>query len=119
IGGLSTLDLPPEISPPGFLLVREESGMRDYLLPPLPNTLFTRDTTSWVYGGVTLNPLYWQARRDETLLMKAVYTFHPEYVGSRVWWGDPETGHGEATFEGGDVMPIGNGTVLMGMSERT
>ena len=120
IGGLSTLDLPPEISPPGFLLVREESGMRDYLLPPLPNTLFTRDTTSWVYGGVTLNPLYWQARHAETLLMKAVYAFHPDFGDAvNVWWGDPELPNGLATLEGGDVMPIGCGTVVIGMSERS
>ncbi|MDN4483168.1 arginine deiminase [Demequina lignilytica] len=120
IGGLSTHDLPRDFSPPGVQLVREESGMTDYLLPPLPNTLFTRDTTSWVYGGVTLNPLYWPARHAETLLMKAVYTYHPDFAGAvRTWWGDPEMEHGFATLEGGDVMPIGNGTVVIGMSERS
>ena len=46
-------------------------------MPPLPNTLYTRDTTCWIYGGVTLNPLYWPARHDETLLMKAIYTSIP------------------------------------------
>src|SRR3954464_5020808 len=51
--------------------------------------------------------------------MKAVYTFHPDFSGARVWWGDPEIDWGLATFEGGDVMPIGNGTVVVGMSERT
>ena len=50
-------------------------------MPPLPNTLYTRDTTCWVYGGVTLNPLYWPARHDETLLYKAIYKFHPDFVG--------------------------------------
>ena len=88
-------------------------------MPPLPNTLYTRDTTCWLYGGVTLNPLYWPARHDETLLMKAIYSFHPDFVGSTVWWGDPEQDWGQATFEGGDIMPVGNGVVLMGMSERT
>jgi arginine deiminase len=52
-------------------------------------------------------------------LMKAIYEFHPDFVGSTVWWGDPESDWGQATFEGGDIMPIGNGVVLMGMSERT
>ena len=52
-------------------------------MPPLPNTLYTRDTTCWIYGGVTLNPLYWPARHDETLLMKAIYGFHPDFVGRR------------------------------------
>jgi arginine deiminase len=88
-------------------------------MPPLPNTLYTRDTTCWLYGGVTLNPLYWPARHDETLLMKAIYEFHPDFVGSTVWWGDPEQEWGQATFEGGDILPVGNGVVLMGMSERT
>ncbi len=88
-------------------------------MPPLPNTLYTRDTTCWLYGGVTLNPLYWPARHDETLLMKAVYRFHPDFAGATVWWGDPEVDWGQATFEGGDIMPVGGGVVLMGMSERT
>lgn len=88
-------------------------------MPPLPNTLYTRDTTCWVYGGVTLNPLYWPARHDETLLYKALYTFHPAFSGAHVWWGDPERDWGTATLEGGDVMPIGNGAVAIGMSERT
>ncbi len=88
-------------------------------MPPLPNTLYTRDTTCWLYGGLTLNPLFWPARHDETLIYKAIYTFHPDFVGSTVWWGDPEQDWGLATFEGGDIMPIGNRTVLMGMSERT
>jgi arginine deiminase len=120
IGGLATADLPRDFSPPSIALVREESGMRDYLMPPLPNTLYTRDTTSWIYGGVTLNPLYWPARHAETLVMKAVYEFHPEFAGAvNTWWGDPELNYGLATLEGGDVMPIGNGVVLLGMSERS
>jgi arginine deiminase len=119
IGGLSTADLPADLRPPHLALARESPGVREYLMPPLPNTLYTRDTTCWLYGGVTLNPLYWPARHDETLLMKAVYTFHPDFTGSQVWWGDPDERWGQATFEGGDVMPVGGGVVLMGMSERT
>jgi arginine deiminase len=120
IGGLATTDLPDELRTGYVTLARDETaGVRDYLMPPLPNTLYTRDTTCWLYGGVTLNPLYWPARHDETLLMKAIYEFHPEFVGAEVWWGDPEVDWGLATFEGGDVMPIGNGAVAVGMSERT
>ncbi|MFB7241428.1 arginine deiminase [Streptomyces populi] len=119
IGGLSTVDLPDEFRTGYLALARESTGVREYLMPPLPNTLYTRDTTCWLYGGVTLNPLYWPARHDETLLMKAVYSFHPDFAGSKVWWGDPELSWGQATFEGGDIMPVGNGVVLMGMSERT
>jgi arginine deiminase len=119
IGGLATSDLPEEFRSPCVALAREGTGVREYLMPPLPNTLYTRDTTCWLYGGVTLNPLYWPARHDETLLYKALYTFHPDFIGSTVWWGDPEQDWGLATFEGGDVMPVGNGVVLVGMSERT
>ncbi|WP_055563906.1 arginine deiminase [Streptomyces atriruber] len=119
IGGLATTDLPDEYRSDYVALARESTGAGEYLMPPLPNTLYTRDTTCWLYGGVTLNPLYWPARHDETLLMKAVYQFHPDFTGSTVWWGDPELDWGQATFEGGDIMPVGNGVVLMGMSERT
>ncbi|MFE2301266.1 arginine deiminase [Streptomyces sp. NPDC059445] len=119
IGGLSTADLPDEFRTGYLSLARESTGVREYLMPPLPNTLYTRDTTCWLYEGLTLNPLYWPARHDETLLMKAVYSFHPDFTGSTVWWGDPELSWGQATFEGGDIMPVGNGVVLMGMSERT
>ncbi|HLR96892.1 MAG TPA: arginine deiminase [Jiangellaceae bacterium] len=119
IGGLATQDLPKDYRTDYVTLARESTGSREYLLPPLPNTLYTRDTTCWIYGGLTLNPLYWPARKDETLLMKAIYSFHPEYVDSTVWWGDPQQEWGQATIEGGDVMPVGNGSVLVGMSERT
>ena len=119
IGGLSTADLPDDFRPGYIALAREHTGVREYLMPPLPNTLYTRDTTCWIYGGVTLNPLYWPARHDETLLMKAIYTFHPDFIGARIWWGDPEKDWGLATLEGGDVMPAGNGVVLIGMSERS
>jgi arginine deiminase len=119
IGGLATTDLPDDLRPGYVALARERTGARDYLMPPLPNTLYTRDTTCWIYGGVTLNPLYWPARHDETLVMKALYLFHPDFAGARVWWGDPEVDWGLATLEGGDVMPAGNGVVLIGMSERS
>ncbi|WP_423463551.1 arginine deiminase [Promicromonospora sp. MS192] len=118
IGGLATDDV-PDLPAAYRSLAEYTADAREYLIAPVPNTLFTRDTTCWLYGGVTLNPLYWPARHDETLLMKAVYAFHPDFVGSTIWWGDPETDHQRATLEGGDVMPVGNGTVLVGMSERT
>jgi arginine deiminase len=119
IGGLSTRDLPGDFRPGYVALARESSGLNEYLMPPLPNTLYTRDTTCWIYGGVTLNPLYWPARQDETLLMKAIYMFHTDFAGSTIWWGDPEQSWAQATIEGGDVLVPGNRVVLIGMSERT
>ncbi len=119
IGGLAVSDLPDDFRTGYTALAQEALGGREYLMPPLPNTLYTRDTTCWLYGGLTMNPLFWPARHDETLIYKAIYSYHPDFVGSTVWWGDPEQEWGQATFEGGDIMPIGNGAVLMGMSERT
>jgi len=120
IGGLSTEEFPEDIGGEQLALIKEAAGVTEYLLPPLPNTLYTRDTTCWIYGGVTLNPLYWPARHEETILTTAIYRFHPDFAGRvHVWWGDPLHDHGLSTLEGGDVMPIGNRTVLIGMSERT
>jgi arginine deiminase len=120
IGGLSTNDFPDAHGGDALRIIKAAAGATEYLLPPLPNTLFTRDTTCWIYGGVTLNPLYWPARHEETILATAIYKFHPDFAGKvNVWWGDPTEDHGLATLEGGDVMPIGKGNVLIGMSERT
>jgi arginine deiminase len=121
LGGLSALDLPDGKGCEFLKMAREGTGISKYLLPPLPNALYTRDTTCWIYGGVTLNPLYFPVRREETLLTTAIYKFHPNFAhaGIQVWWGNPEDYHGSATLEGGDVMPIGKGNVLIGMSERT
>ena len=120
IGGLSTFEFPESIGGEQLALIRDAAGVNEYLLPPLPNTLYTRDTTCWIYGGVTLNALYWPARHEETILTTSIYKFHPDFAGKvNVWWGDPTKDWGLATLEGGDVMPIGKGNVLIGMSERT
>jgi arginine deiminase len=69
---------------------------------------------------VTLNPLYWPARHEETILTTSIYKFHPDFAGKvNVWWGDATKDWGLATLEGGDVMPIGKRNFLIGMSERT
>jgi arginine deiminase len=118
IGGLSTQEFPETSA--AMQMVRDAAGVNEYLLPPLPNTLYTRDTTCWIYGGVTLNPLFWPARHEETILATSIYRYHPDFAGKVTeWWGDPTEVWGRATVEGGDVMPIGNKTVLIGMSERT
>lgn len=92
----------------------------DFVIPPLVNLIFQRDPSAWIYGGVTLHPMFWPARRKETLLLAAVYAFHPRFAGNvRTWWGSPDVDHGAQTLEGGDVMAIGNGVVLIGMGERS
>ena len=120
IGGLSTEEFPETHGGEMLKLVKDAAGVTEYLLPPLPNTLYTRDTTCWIYGGVTINSLFWPARHEEPILAAAIYRFHPDFAGKvKVWWGDPTADHGLATLEGGDVMPIGKGNVLIGMSERS
>lgn len=122
IGGVSVADLAKGLgNSSGLQMMADFMGAASFVLPPLPNTQFTRDTTCWIYGGVSLNPMYWPARRQETLLASAIYKFHPDFVNAEfdVWYGNPDVDHGMSTLEGGDVMPIGNGVVLIGMGERT
>ena len=117
IGGITRRDLAE-----GEGLTYESSGLSDMLLPPLPNFLFQRDPSCWIYDGVTLNPMAKPARRPETVFMEAIYRWHPMFAqdgGIRVWHGGVEQDWGRATVEGGDVMPIGNGAVMIGMGERT
>ncbi|WP_119165288.1 arginine deiminase [Algihabitans albus] len=118
IGGISRAELPFE--PKGMLGRLLEP--QDFVLAPLPNQLFTRDPSAWIYGGVTLHPMFWPARRQETLNMAAIYKFHPMFKDDdfAFWWGDDvETDHGHAHVEGGDIQPLGKGVVLIGMGERT
>jgi arginine deiminase len=65
--------------------------------------------------------MYWPARKPETLLQRAIYKFHPRFSqgGFKIWWGDSDEDFTGASVEGGDVMPIGKGIVLIGMGERT
>ncbi len=99
-----------------------------FILPPLPNTLFTRDSSCWIYGGVSINPMYWPARRLEAYNVAAIYRAHPMFQGTEFEYWYPALGDegrfqaadfGRSSLEGGDVQPIGNGTVLIGLSERT
>jgi len=93
----------------------------DFLLPPLPNHLFTRDNSCWVYGGVSVNPMAKPARQRENLHMRAVYRYHPMFAGADfvTYYGGDDTNHLPASVEGGDVHVLGHGTVLIGMGERT
>jgi arginine deiminase len=93
----------------------------DFLLPPLPNHLFPRDNSCWVYGGVSVNPMAKPARQRETLHIRAIYRYHPLFADEMfpVYYGDDDVGHMPASIEGGDVHVLGNGAVLIGMGERT
>jgi arginine deiminase len=118
IGGIAILDLPKgELA----TMMADAFGGTDFIIPPVPNTLFQRDPSCWIYNGVTCNPMYWPARKPETLLQRTVYKFHPRFKGGdfKIWWGDSDEYFGGSCMEGGDVMPIGKGVVLIGMGERT
>ncbi|HYW77029.1 MAG TPA: arginine deiminase [Gammaproteobacteria bacterium] len=117
IGGLARAESPFR----GHGLSAEVMDGHDFIVPPLPNHLFTRDTSCWIYGGVSLNPMSKPARRRETLNYQAIYRYHPLFRehAFEFWFGDEERDYRGQTIEGGDVMPIGHGTVLVGMGERT
>ena len=130
IGGLtiaeSGLDLSTVRSRSLIAAAIEDEGV--FILPPLPNTLFTRDSSCWIYGGVSVNPMYWPARRREAYNMAAIYRGHPMFkdAGFEYWYpplGDDDRFSAEdfglASLEGGDVEILGRGTVLIGLSERT
>jgi len=109
-------------------LVAASSDPDDFIIPPLPNTMYTRDSSSWFAGGLTMNPMYWPVRRRETMNAAAVYRHHPRFAARDVpiWYGDDTTSPecswmtcGSASMEGGDVMHAGTRTLLFGMSIRT
>lgn len=94
----------------------------DFLLDPLPNHLFTRDTSAWIYDGVSINAMRWPARQRETVHFEAIYKHHPLFTGPEAGpfhhWSQGQHDY-PSTIEGGDVLVIGEGAVLIGMSERT
>jgi arginine deiminase len=123
VGGLPFHEVPADVAGP-FLRVFAETEPAGFVIAPLPNTQFMRDNTSWIFHGVTLNPMFWPARQQETLYTTAVYNFHPAFADEdyNVWLGNPDAepyDHGATTLEGGDVMPLGRGVVLIGMGERS
>jgi len=105
------------------------SGPDSFVLPPLPNTVFTRDSSAWLYNGVVLPPLFWNARRLEVANVSDIYRHHPMFADADFEFWYPPSGDSEsfsfedfgqgASLEGGDIMPIGNRTVLVGMGERS
>jgi arginine deiminase len=116
IGGISKADVDEDVG-----LVWESADPTSMLLPPLPNLLFQRDPSCWIYDGVTLNPMTKPARKPETMIMEAVYRFHPMFTAEEfpIWLGGVDRHWGRAHVEGGDVQTIGNGAVMIGMGERT
>ena len=118
IGGVTRADLSPLRA--GSLRL-QSLALDGFVLAPLPNTLFQRDNSAWMYGGVSINPMAKAARQRESLHSRAVYGFHPIFSGATfpVYYGDDDLAHQPATCEGGDIHVLGRGAVLIGMGERT
>jgi len=116
-GGVTVRELPPDIG----AIVGRALWPSDFVLPPLPNQLFTRDTSAWIYGGVSISSMFWPARQKETLNVEAVYRFHQRFrdAGVEIWFGGVDHDWGGAAIEGGDVMAVGDGVVLAGQGERS
>ena len=114
IGGIAYDELPFEHDS----LVAQVARLDGFVLPPLPNHLFTRDTSAWIFGGVSVNAMAKPARRREAVHLDAIYRHHPLFAGvEHERWSDGLGG--PAALEGGDVLVIGEGCVLVGMGERT
>ena len=116
-GGVTVSELPADM----VKTIGQAMRGTDFVLPPLPNQLFTRDTSAWIYGGVSLNHMYWPARQHESLNVEAVYRFHPRFRAAdfKIWYGGVDHDWGTASLEGGDIMPVGDGVVLVGQGERS
>ena len=121
IGGLPFAEIPQGLGHGTIDAMCEVYGPSAFALRPLPNTQYARDNSAWIYGGVSLNPMRMPARHQETLLTRAIYNYHPRFAQAdfTFWYGNTDEDPGLAALEGGDIMPIGKGIVLVGMGERT
>ncbi len=98
----------------GHGLVTSLLAHDDFLIDPLPNLLFTRDSSVWVRDHVAVTSLAMPARERETQLTELIYTLHPRFAGT-------PTIHGwhREFVEGGDVLLLAPGVVAVGVGERT
>ena len=109
-----THDELPRRGPEG--VVARLAGPGDFVLRPLPNLLFTRDTSVLVADHVAITSPSMRARQRETSLTGAVFTHHPRFAGTPLLYG----GRGEeAWFEGGDVLLLAPGVIAVGVGQRT
>ena len=118
IGGIVKADLAPLST---HSLTWQSWEIEDFVLPPLPNTLFQRDNAAWIGGGVTINPMAKRSRRGESVNTRAVLHHHPRFRDIAFWiyYGDDDADHAPATVEGGDIHILRPGVVMIGMGERT
>ena len=98
----------------GHGLVTSLLARDDFLIDPLPNLLFTRDSSVWIQDRVAITSLAMPARERETQLTELIYTEHPRFAGT------PKI-HGwqHEHVEGGDVLLLAPGVIAVGVGERT
>lgn len=118
IGGITRREFRDLAEEPRSIAFRS-LDLDSFVLSPLPNVLYQRDTSCWIYHGVSVNAMRKRARMRETISDDAIYRWHPMFSGGdfEVWYHGADSG--PASLEGGDVLVLGNGAVLVGMSERT
>jgi arginine deiminase len=109
-----THDELPRSGPAG--VVGRLAGPADFVVPPLPNALFTRDSSVWVRDRVAVTSPSMRARQREASLTRAIYTTHPRFAGADLLYGATRD---EAWFEGGDVLLLAPGVVAVGVGQRT
>jgi arginine deiminase len=98
----------------GFGLVTSLLASDDFLIDPLPNLLFTRDSSVWIRDRVAITSLAMPARERETQLTDLIYSAHPRFTGTqKIHGGDHEH------VEGGDVLLLAPGVIAVGVGERT
>jgi arginine deiminase len=102
-----------EIEPVGGLTYRF-MDRHDFVIDPLPNLLFTRDSSVWVRDQVAVTSLAMPARKRETTLTGAIYRHHPRFLGTELLYGPQYE-----SVEGGDVLLLAPGVVAVGVGERT
>ncbi|MDY7084047.1 MAG: arginine deiminase [Actinomycetota bacterium] len=103
-----------ELKPGPGGLVYEMMDRLDFVIDPLPNLLFTRDSSVWVRGRVAVTSLAMPARSRETTLTRAIYRYHPRFAGTDLLY-DPSL----ELLEGGDVLLLAPGVLAIGVGERT
>jgi arginine deiminase len=96
-------------------LVYSMMDRHDFVVDPLPNLLFTRDSSVWIRDGVAVTSLAMPARRRETSLTDAIYRHHPRFAGTTTLLFERDLEH----VEGGDVLLLAPGVLAVGVGERT
>ncbi|ETW25638.1 arginine deiminase [Mycobacterium gastri] len=111
--GMTFNELPPDIRTDVSLVVRMHHG-GDFVIEPLPNLVFTRDSSIWIGPRVVIPSLALRARVREASLTDIIYAHHPRFTGVRRAY-ESRT----APVEGGDVLLLAPGVVAVGVGERT